>query len=56
MYKLDALIDELDYVINYKKEKINKLNKEIKKIKNIGSPKRTYEEKAKVIELKIKTK
>ena len=56
LYKLQVLIDELDYIINYKTQRIYKINEKISKVNRISEPTKKYKENAKVLVYKPKTK
>ena len=54
--KLQALIDELDHIIDYKMQRIYKINEKISKVNKISEPTKKYKENAKVLVYKPKTK
>lgn len=54
--KLQALIDELDHIIDYKMQRIYKINEKINKVNRISEPTKKYKENAKVLVYKPKTK
>lgn len=54
--KLQALIDELDHIIDYKMQRIYKINEKISKVNRISEPTKKYKENAKVLVYKPKTK
>ena len=56
IYKLQVLIDELDYIIDYKTQRIYKINEKISKVNRISEPTKKYKENAKVLVYKPKTK
>ena len=56
IYKLQVLIDELDYIIDYKTQRIYKINEKISKVNRISEPTKKYKENAKVLVYKTKTK
>lgn len=56
IYKLQALIDELDHIIDYKAQRIYKINEKINNVNRISEPTKKYKENAKVLVYKPKTK
>lgn len=56
IYKLQALIDELDHIIDYKTQRIDNINEKISKVNRISEPTKKYKENAKVLVYKPKTK
>jgi hypothetical protein len=56
IYKHQALIDELDHIIDYKTQRIYKINEKISKVNRISEPTKKYKENAKVLVYKPKTK
>lgn len=54
--KLQSLIDELNHIIDYKMQRIYKINEKINKVNRISEPTKKYKENAKVLVYKPKTK